>query len=225
MKVGTYTIPDVRLYPALVEATKLIYDKYPSEEVTDMKVLANLLGHKTENSGTFLAKMTFMRAYGLIEGRGSVKVSEIGKKLTYGVDENERMQALEKVLLNIPLWKEFYTKWGVNLPNGNFWVDLAKITNLEAPQAQALSENVRKAYLDDFRYLKVPSKEEKPMEKPRETVTPTAIGLPDSTKIETEDFVVYIKRSMESIKSFETFDFKGWLANLKGKLQKEKKEE
>jgi hypothetical protein len=30
---------------------------------------------------------------------------------------------------------------------------------------------------------------------------------------------------MESIKSFETFDFKGWLANLKGKLQKEKKEE
>ena len=224
MRVGTYTIPDVRLYPTLVEATKLIYDKYPSEEVTDMKVLANLLGHKTEKSGTFLAKMTFMRAYGLIEGRGSVKVSEIGKKLTYGADENERMQALEKALLNIPLWKEFYTRWGVNLPNGNFWVDLAKIAVLEAPQAQTLSESVRKAYLDDFRYLKVPSKEERHLEKPQEPISPTTVGPSDATKLETEDFVVYIKRNLESIKSFETFDFKGWLANLKGKLQKEKKE-
>jgi hypothetical protein len=224
MKVGTYTIPDIKLFPSLVEATKLIYDKYPTEEISDMKILANLLGHKTDRSGTYLNKMTCLRAYGLIEGRGTVKVSEIGKKITYSADETERMQAIEKALLNIPLWKEFFTRWGVNLPNGNFWVDLAKIANLEAPQAQALAETVRKAYLDDFRYLHVPKKEEKPLEKPPETEESRGAGLLDATKIETEDFAVYVKRNLESIKSFETFDFKGWLTTLKSKLQKEKKE-
>lgn len=223
MKIGNYTIPDVRLFPNLAEATKLIYNKYPAEEVTDMKILANLLGHKTDKSGTFLNKLTYLRAYGLIEGRGSVRVSEIGKKITYGANEDERMQAIERALLNIPLWKEFYTRWGVNLPNGNFWVDLAKIATLEAPQAQTLAEYVRKAYLDDFRYLKLSRKEEKPIE-PAKEESPRLLEPRDSTKLETEDFTIYIKRNMESIRSFETFDFKGWLTNLKLKLQKDKKE-
>jgi hypothetical protein len=154
LKIGTYEIPDLRLYPTLVEATKLIYEKYSAEEVQDMLIVAKLLGHQTSNSGAFLRKLACLRAYGLIEARG-VKVTEIGKKLTFPTSEQEKNEALKQAILHIPLWKEFFSKWGATLPNGNFWVDLAKITGLEAPKAQSVVETVRKAYLDDVRYLSV----------------------------------------------------------------------
>lgn len=190
-----------------------------------MDMLAKFLGHKSANSGTFLAKLTYLRAYGLIEGRGTVKVSEIGKKLTYPTSEEERMDALEKAILHIPLWKEFYSRWGVNLPNGDFWVDLAKITGLEPPEAQRLAEMVRKAYLDDVKYLKPKEtlKEGFAVQPSKLEVGRPSITIPEGfTKIETEDFIVSVRRDLESIESFENFDFKAWLDTIKRKLRKEK---
>ena len=73
MHIGSFSVPDVRLYPALVEATRTIYDKFPSDEA-DMRTLAQLLGHKSPKSGAFLSKLAALRAYGLIEGRGRVRV-------------------------------------------------------------------------------------------------------------------------------------------------------
>lgn len=152
MRVGNYSIPDVRIFPALVEATRLIYDTYPNEEIRDMGALAQLLGHKSEKSGTFLAKLTFLRAYGLIEGRGAVRVSEVGKHITFGTDE-QKSDAIKKAILGIPLWSEIYSKLGTDLPTDTFWAQLGKIAVLEAPEAQRVAEQVRKAYLEDIRYL------------------------------------------------------------------------
>lgn len=173
MKVGKYDIPDMRLFPLLYEATKKLYEHFKSEEAVDILTVANLLGHKTDKSGAFIRKLACLRAYGLIEKRG-VKVTELGKKLTYGASEEERNDALKEAILNIPLWKEFYTRWGVNLPSSNFWVELTKIAGLEAPDAKRLEEIVRNAYLDDIRYLKV---EKKPEEEGIEMVSEAKVDM------------------------------------------------
>jgi hypothetical protein len=174
MRVGNYTIPDLRLFPNLVEATKKLYDTYSNQEVSDMKTLAILLGHKSEKSGAFLAKMTFLRAYGLIEGRGAVRVSEIGKNITFGTDE-EKTDATKKAILSIPLWSDLYAKFGATLPPENFWAHLRELAAIEAPEAQRVSEEVRKAYLEDIRYL--PRTEGKKLE-PKENVAP----IPNDTE-------------------------------------------
>lgn len=153
MKIGSYEVPNMRLYPRLVEASKLIYEKFGSEEATDLNLVAQLLGHKSANSGAFLSKIAQMRAYGTIEKRG-VKVTNLGKKLTFPTNEEELNEARMQAILSIPLWKEFHGRWGLELPNGNFWADLAKITGLEAPQAKNVVEKVRKAFIADIRYLK-----------------------------------------------------------------------
>jgi hypothetical protein len=159
VKVGKYEVPDIRLNPTLVEATKKLYEKFKSEETSDTLTVAKLLDHETDKSGAFLRKLACLRAYGLVEKRG-IRVTDIGKKLTYGATEEEKNEALKEAILNIPLWKEFYSKFGVNLPTENFWVDLGKITGLEAPDAQKLEKIVRNAYLDDIRYLKSEKKQE-----------------------------------------------------------------
>jgi hypothetical protein len=160
VKIGKYDIPDMRLYPTLVEAAKKLYESFGLNEATDELTVAKLLGHETNKSGAFLHKISYMRTYGLLEKRG-LKVTETVKRLTYDPDENERTKALKEILLNIPLWEELYSKFGKTLPTSNFWVELTKIAGLEAPEAQRVQENVRNAYLDDFQYLK----EEKKLEK------------------------------------------------------------
>ena len=152
MKVGKFDIPTYHLQPILVEATKTLYETFKSEEAPDTLTVAKLLGHKTDKSGGFLTKIADMRSFGLLTSRG-IKVTDLGKKLTYGLD-TEKNIAYKEALLNIPLWKEFYSKFGKTLPENNFWAKLTEITGLEAPDAQKIEENVRNAYSADFQYVK-----------------------------------------------------------------------
>ena len=160
MKIGKYDIPDMRLYPTLVDAAKKLYENFGLEEASDELTVAKLFGHTTNKSGAFLYKVAYMRAYGLIEKRG-LQATELTKKLTYAPDENERNNALKQLLLNIPLWQDLYSKFGKTLNTSNLWVELTKIAGLEAPEAQKIQENVRNAYLADFQYLKEENKPEK----------------------------------------------------------------
>lgn len=160
MKVGKYDIPQFRLYPNLVEATRTLFETFKAGEAPDLLTVAKLLGHKTDKSGGFLAKLADMRSYGLITSRG-VKVTDLGKKLTYGLNDQEKNEAFKEALVNVPLWKELYSKFGKTLPSSNFWANLKDITGLEAPDAQRIEEIVRNSYLDDFQYVK----EEKKLEK------------------------------------------------------------
>lgn len=153
MKIGKYDIPTYRLNPKLSQATKTLFENFKSEQATDMLTVAKLFGHKTEKSGAFLTKLADLRAYGLITKRG-VKVTDLGKKLTYDPSDAERNKAYKETLLNIPLWKELNSRFGKELPTSNFWVELTKITGLEAPDAQKVEETVRNAYQSDFKYVK-----------------------------------------------------------------------
>lgn len=173
VKVGKYDIPTYRLHPYLVEATKKLFENFKFEEAPNSLTVAKLLDHKTDKSGGFLTKIADMRSYGLITSRG-IKVTDLGRRLTYGETDEEKNQALKEAVLTIPLWKELYSKFGKTLPTSNFWAQLGKIAGLEAPDAQKVEENVKKAYLDDFQY----TKEEKKVETEESK-------LSDQTKIDT----------------------------------------
>lgn len=143
MKVGKYNIPDVRLYPHLYEATKRIYEEFRSEEAPNQLTVAQLLDHKSA-SGAFLMKIASLRAYGLVEKRG-IKVTELGKKLTWGASEEEKNEALKQTILNIPLWKEFFSKWGTTLPpviSGYNYLQLLVLKPLMQKESKIKSEKL-----------------------------------------------------------------------------------
>ncbi|MCJ7631779.1 hypothetical protein MUP77_05195 [Candidatus Bathyarchaeota archaeon] len=156
MKIGNYVIPDQRLFPKLYDAAKLIYENYRLEEAEDENAVAKLLGHKTANSGSFNGKIADLRQYGLLEPR-NLKASQLTETLTYG-EEQDKVDATTTAVLNVPLWKELYSKFGVVLPESNFWVQLQRITGLDPLEAQKHADYVRKAYLDDAGHIKAQSK-------------------------------------------------------------------
>lgn len=152
MKLGEYVVPDIRLFPKIAESVKLVYENYRFEEPNDENALAVLLGHKSANSGAWLSKKADMRLYGLFESR-TLRVTPLAEKVTYGT-EQEKQEATNKAVLNVPLWQELYGRFGVKLPESNFWVQLQQITSLDSLEAQKYADSIRKAYLDDISHVK-----------------------------------------------------------------------
>lgn len=158
MKIGSYSIPTNRLGSLLIETSKL-YERFNGDE-TNYEYIAPILG-QSPKSGAFYQKMADLRVYGLVAGkRSSITITELGKQATFGDDE-EKSKSLEKAVRNIRLWSVLLDKYGTSIESDKFWVILAKITNAERLDAQKKAETVRKAYLDDVRYIKTVSERTK----------------------------------------------------------------
>jgi hypothetical protein len=150
LRIGRYSVPPIRLYPTLIDAIRRLYSRFQDNEVSDLNEVATALGHTSAKSGAFLLKLTALRAYGLIDGRGKIHVSELGASLAYPKDRSEEEKTLERAVTNIPLWKELYLRFGATLPKQGFAEELAKITGATLEEAKAKEEWIRRAYQDDL---------------------------------------------------------------------------
>jgi len=64
-----------------------------------------------------------------------------------------QLEALKEAILNIPLWKEFYDRWGLEIPEESFLEEFRKITGISGEEAEHIAEKVKQAYLEDVRRL------------------------------------------------------------------------
>jgi len=156
MKIGNYTVPPnpFRL-PKLIEDIKKVYDTYKGDPIKNPNkndTLAQLLGYKSSNNGQYWNELAAMRIYGLVEGRGDVKVSDLAKQLTYG-ESSQKGEAALKAFFNISLWKELHGRYRFDLPKQDFWAKLQNIADCEAPDAKSNERFVYKAFSDDAKVL------------------------------------------------------------------------
>lgn len=156
MKIGNKEIPNMRL-PSLLPEVKTLYEKVGISE-TDAGVVAEFLGHKSSASGAFLTKIASMRDYGLIDGRGKMRISPIGQTLSEPKSTDEvRNQALVEAVNKIQLWKvvfEKYTKQGLSVPEADFWNDLRESCGLTIEEAKSAAPTVLNAYKEDIKLLR-----------------------------------------------------------------------
>ena len=88
-KLGTYSYPDIRFSDA-IEISARILNKFKGS--IRVKGLAWELG-MAENSGTLFAKIAALRDFGLVEGRGELRVSDLAQRIINPANESERLQA------------------------------------------------------------------------------------------------------------------------------------
>jgi hypothetical protein len=114
-----------------------------------------LLGYSNRKSGTFYTKIKDMQAYGLIAntGRGRYKLTDLGKKITYPPTKEIANSATKEAILNVPLWNKLFDKFRHNLPKEDFWADLSKIAEVDAPRAKDVEKAVYSAYTKDVARL------------------------------------------------------------------------
>ena len=150
----------MRIYPELYDDVKKLYEKFGQSDV-DQETVAQLWGHKSAKSSQFsFVKLGSLRSYGLIDGRGKIKVSDLGKRLTFPADEAVLMDAIVEAIRRVPLWKIFFddfTAKGNDLPTDTLWMNLRRIVGedeLPPEEAKNKAKIIRKAYSEDLKYYK-----------------------------------------------------------------------
>jgi len=156
VKIGNYSIPDLRLFPKIFDAVNGIYENYELDEAPDEEAFARVVGHRSANSGAYYSKLADIRLYGLLESR-SLRATPLAERLTHGT-EQEIQEATNEAILHVPLWNELYSKFGAEVPDSNFWVQLQRITGVSHLEAQKHSDFIRKGYLDDISHIKATEK-------------------------------------------------------------------
>lgn len=212
MKIGNFTCPDVSLNESITDAKK-IYDRFRDEEV-DSKLVSEAIGYK---GGTFFKRLSALRKYGLVTPRGRVAITDLGKRVTYPLNREDELAAIEEAVDKVELFKVLYDKFSVELPKEKFWVNLVNVTGAEAPDAQAKEDVIRQIYNDSFKPL---------LSKERVGTADLPITLEvaelDFASFETEDFKIQIRKDLATIEFARTKlieIIKPWLDYIEGKIK------
>ncbi|HCE95586.1 MAG TPA: hypothetical protein DER04_02315 [Holosporales bacterium] len=123
-------------------------------EVKNLDAFASMVGH-TAKSGAFLVKLGDLRKYALLEPRGGVKATSLAKTIVHPLNEQEKQESINKMIMNVELWRLLYQKIGKNYPTDEqFWSYIMEVTNCERNEAIKEADKIRKKYKEAMSYYK-----------------------------------------------------------------------
>lgn len=125
-----------------IEAVKEVV-KYGNE--VPVSRLATVLGHKSPKSGTFLQKLSSLRSWNLLEGRGDVlRVSGLSQRIINPLSDVQHDAAVKEAFEQSRIFGDFFS----NLTRGSE-LKVAMIGNL-AVREYGVSEKARDAFVSSF---------------------------------------------------------------------------
>lgn len=137
-KLGQYTYPDIRFGDA-VEISGRILSKFKG--TVSVKGLAWELG-MAEGSGTLFAKVAALRDFGLVEGRGELRVSALAQRVLHPTNADEGHSARAEAFQRVDLLRQLYQRFEGEVPD-----DMSMLVGLEEITRAARDEIVRRAPL------------------------------------------------------------------------------
>ena len=150
-KLGTYSYPDIRFGDA-VEIAARILAKFKGG--VGVKGLAWELG-MAENSGTLFAKVAALRDFGLVEGRGELRVTDLCRKILHPANPDEGRWARVQSFQRIDLLRALYDKFNGEAPDDStLLIALEEIT--KAPREEIIRRFtlIQKHLVDAARIMK-----------------------------------------------------------------------
>lgn len=137
-KLGPYSYPDIRFGDA-VEISGRILTKFKG--IVSVKGLAWELG-MAEGSGTLFAKVAALRDFGLVEGRGELRVSQLAQRVLHPTNAEEGQEARAEAFQRVELLRQLYTRFEGEVPD-----DMSLLVGLEEIARAPRDEIVRRAPL------------------------------------------------------------------------------
>ncbi|MFH1971632.1 MAG: hypothetical protein ABIJ05_04595 [Patescibacteria group bacterium] len=149
-KIGTYEYPELKIEDAVKIAEVLVNEFH--KQVNDINEFAMKLNHKSANSGTFLAKMSDVRRFGLMDKR-EYKATKRAEILANPVG-NEKQQAIKDMIFEISLFEKLNSRLKTKSPTTEqFRTQLIEITG-DREKGSKEAEKIRKVYIDAISNIK-----------------------------------------------------------------------
>jgi hypothetical protein len=153
--INNFDYPDVEVDEA-IGIIKIFKEKLGGQ-TNNFDSLAALLDHKSAKSGAFRAKLADLAKYGLVTGRGEVKLTQLAETIIYPKNNDELNDALKQMVFKVDLWKKLNQKLGGKNPDNNFWIILQEVTGADRGIAQNEADKIRKLYIDAMTKIKLES--------------------------------------------------------------------
>ena len=150
-KLGEFTYPYIKLSRAIEVVRRICEAPYRGE--ISVSGLAQEL-KMSEKGGGFLYLVAALRDYGLVEGKGTLKATEIAKKIVAGTPE-EMSKARIESFLKVELFRKLKDKIGIDVPDvERFSVILRDLTGADPLKVKNVAGRIRNLYLDAVPYIK-----------------------------------------------------------------------
>lgn len=233
-KIGSYSYPDISVAEAS-RIAKVIYD-FPSHSMS-VKMLAEKLGISARGGWTGMILFS-LKKYGLVEGRGTLRTTELAEKLVNPKSNQELTTTKEFVFNKIDLWAKIRKDYGVKALDSDFWGYLADKLPVDRTIAQSKYEKIAKLYTESVTFCFSPTASSKTIQvydegRGSETVTIEKYNQPPEAPSGTvsygssEEYGIWVKKDLVSINFAESQleAIKAWLQLQKNKLSGEKSTE
>ena len=160
-KLGQYSYPDIRFGDA-VEIANRILNKFKG--TVSVKGLAWELG-MAEGSGTLFAKVAALRDFGLVEGRGELRVSQLAQRVLHPTNSEEGLEATAEAFQRVELLSQLYTRFEGEVPDDmSLLVGLEEISRAPRDEIVKRAPLIQKHLTDAIRVLGRPARAEKKAE-------------------------------------------------------------
>ena len=191
-KLGQYTYPDIRFGDA-VEISGRVLTKFKG--TVSVKGLAWELG-MAEGSGTLFAKVAAMRDFGLIEGRGELRISPLAQRVLHPATPEEGRAARAEAFQRVDLLRQLYGRFDGEVPDDmSMLVGLEEITRASRDEIVRRAPLIQKHLTDAIRVLGRPVKEEEKPEysgQPKNNVGASAPGNADQASTNAPANAIYL---------------------------------
>lgn len=148
-KIGNFEYPQHS-----IEECADIVETIDEYNITKQDLLAEKLGHSSPDSGAFRNKITSLRRYGLLSGRGDINLSQTAERIVNPApNSNERKKAMGRAMANITLFSKLYERLGDEPPDDDFWFHLVEVTDVERSEAKDKAGRLGRLYSTGLPYL------------------------------------------------------------------------
>ncbi len=149
-KLGPYTYPDIRFGDA-VEIAGRILAKFKG--TVSVKGLAWELG-MAEGSGTLFAKVAALRDFGLVDGRGELRISPLAQRLLHPANAEEARHARAEAFQRVELLRRLYARFEGEVPDdASLLIGLEEITRASRDEIVRRASLIQKHLTDAVRVL------------------------------------------------------------------------
>lgn len=152
MKIGEYEYPSITLEEAL-KITKIVL-RFNGQ--MPAKALAEKMGYtiKKTMGGVPYHKIAATKQFGLLEGKGTIKMTPLAEKALHPYDETAANEAKKEAYSHINIIQPIHAKCEGRVPTENdFPLTLSNITGANWVESKKHAKAIRKLYIESLQYL------------------------------------------------------------------------
>jgi len=150
-RIGAFAYPAITVTDAIAVAERVAKD-FRGE--IGKSALAKALS-MAENGGGFIHKVAAVRDYGLIEGRGKLKITTLAERIVFPHSSAEEDSAKADAFLQVELFRKLLDRTGGRVPDEeSFTIFLQDVTGANRVDIAKQAPTIRRLYADGTQYVR-----------------------------------------------------------------------